>query len=284
MRTFKLPATAFPFNITRETLSADYFEHGHEFYELVAVTAGTARHLVNGVEGELRAGDVVVINSENTHEFRDVSGLSFYNVVFPPETLTASGPEIRRIPGFHALFVTGPSPAGAPFACKLHLTGADRVRAFEAFERMWQDFQGKADGYEALVRAEFVALAVFLSRRYGETGPAADSAGGGLMRLANAVSHMEKNFADRVSLEELAAICGLSVRQFTRLFRTYYGTSPMDYVIGLRIERAMSLLRDEEKPVTEIALETGFYDSSTFCRYFRKYAGQPPDRYRKANF
>jgi transcriptional regulator GlxA family with amidase domain len=66
-----------------------------------------------------------------------------------------------------------------------------------------------------------------------------------------------------------------------RVFRQATGKSPIDYLIGLRIEAAKRLLRQSDLGMTEIALEVGFGDSNYFARQFRVVAGRTPSEFRR---
>ena len=66
-----------------------------------------------------------------------------------------------------------------------------------------------------------------------------------------------------------------------RVFRRATGQTPIDYLIRLRIQKAMEWLAGTSLSVTDIALKTGFDDSNYFTRQFRKATGETPTAYRK---
>jgi len=82
------------------------------------------------------------------------------------------------------------------------------------------------------------------------------------------------------NLAELAALCGLSVRQLTRGFRASRGCSIGDYMVGLRATRARELLLTQMS-VKGIAYALGFSSPSSFCYAFRRATGESPGRYRQ---
>jgi len=85
------------------------------------------------------------------------------------------------------------------------------------------------------------------------------------------------------TLTSLADNIGLSERQTSRLFRAQTGQSFRHYSASLRVERAMKLLATSNRPVTEIALSSGWNSLSQFNAAFRKYAGTTPGAYRRAH-
>lgn len=102
------------------------------------------------------------------------------------------------------------------------------------------------------------------------------------LELATVADHLKKHFRDKLDVPKLAAMAGLSVRQFERKFRTTFQTTPRAYLIRMRLIEACELLARTNRPITDIALEAGFYDHSDFARHFLSQMGQPASKYRAA--
>ncbi len=98
--------------------------------------------------------------------------------------------------------------------------------------------------------------------------------------ILDAVEAMEAHVAEPVSLDNLAQITGLSARQLNRLFSEKLGRPTMRYYRELRLDKAQSLLRNSPLSLTEIALATGFANSSHFSRAYAAQFGHPPSSYR----
>lgn len=94
-------------------------------------------------------------------------------------------------------------------------------------------------------------------------------------------THLETCYGSRIKLEPLAASVGLSVFQLIRLFRQATGLPPYAYLEQIRIDRAVTMLR-EGVPVSEVAFRTGFSDQSHLTRFFKRLTGVPPGRYRRS--
>lgn len=101
------------------------------------------------------------------------------------------------------------------------------------------------------------------------------------LELAEVAEHLKTHFRDRLEVSELAKIAGLSIRQFERKFRRTFQTTPRSYLMRMRVIKACELLAGTNLPITEVALEAGFYDHSDFSRQFRKHMGQAPTTYRR---
>jgi len=77
-------------------------------------------------------------------------------------------------------------------------------------------------------------------------------------------------------VRRLARVSGVSEAHFARSFKEAYGVPPHRYLLTRRIERATTLLRDTDRPITEIAFETGWSSLGTFGRTFRDVTGESP--------
>jgi AraC-like DNA-binding protein len=81
--------------------------------------------------------------------------------------------------------------------------------------------------------------------------------------------------------DELARLCGISVRHLNRQFHALTGTTLADYVGNYWIERAKALLLDHELPVKSVAHATGFAHPNSFARAFRRAVGVSPQQFRQ---
>ena len=101
--------------------------------------------------------------------------------------------------------------------------------------------------------------------------------------LVNAIlGHLTVHWADRdLSVTSLANRFHVHRSTLARKFLAALGTSPMDYIIGMRTQNAMSLLQQTTHTVAEIARQCGFSDPNYFARLFRSRTGQAPQEYRK---
>ena len=103
------------------------------------------------------------------------------------------------------------------------------------------------------------------------------------LQLAFAIEHVEKNFRDKVSSGEVAAQCGLTPFQFSRMFKETYGLTFQEYVLRYRIREACRLLKNPTAEIADIASLTGFNDPSYFGKIFRRYMSCSPSQYQTAN-
>ncbi len=100
-------------------------------------------------------------------------------------------------------------------------------------------------------------------------------------RLLRARDAMDRKFARPLDVPALARIALMSPAHFSREFRATFGETPHRYLQRRRIERAMMLLRESDRSVTDTAFEVGFESLSTFSRTFHTVVGQTPSEYRR---
>ena len=94
------------------------------------------------------------------------------------------------------------------------------------------------------------------------------------------VEFIEEHLAEDVSLAELAGLVDLSLYHFARAFKQSFGAPPHRYHMARRMDHARGLLQQRALSVTEIGIQTGFRDTSSFTRAFRKFTGLTPTEYR----
>jgi AraC-like DNA-binding protein len=99
-------------------------------------------------------------------------------------------------------------------------------------------------------------------------------------RLLRARDAMDRDYARPLDIPALARIAHVSPAHFIRTFRATFGETPHRYLQRRRVERAMFLLRETDRSVTEICLDVGFASLGTFGRTFREIVGESPTQYR----
>jgi AraC-like DNA-binding protein len=101
--------------------------------------------------------------------------------------------------------------------------------------------------------------------------------------MLNVVEAMiRERVSEPVTVSMLSSAVGLSRSHFSRAFHRVAGEPPRAYISRLRVERAMSLVREGDIPLGEIALVAGFADQAHFSNVFRRVTGTTPSQWRKS--
>ena len=95
-------------------------------------------------------------------------------------------------------------------------------------------------------------------------------------RMAAVLEYISAHLHAPISLMDLAAIADVSVFHFAHAFRRRMGMPPHQYVLRKRIELAISLMRDPEESIVDIALRCGFSSQSHLATVFRRVTGVTP--------
>jgi len=272
----------FPFFIQYGGHDEDMDLHRHhDFSELVIVLSGNAIHVVNGHSYFIKKGDVFVISGDTLHAYREPHHFKICNIMYRPELLASAGDDLKSINGYQALFVLEPHYRHIQHyesRLSLPIPSLEYVASF--IDSMIREYEEKPQGYQTMLKSRFIELIVYLSRHYDRQEKGLVSH---FKHLASAVSYMEDHYLEPITLVDIAKQSDISVRHLNRIFRTYYNTTPINYLLHLRLERACMLLAKTDLPITQVSLNSGFNDSNYFTRQFRKTYGMSPKSYRKAH-
>lgn len=269
----------FPIAVERRNPQAPFGPHGHEFAEVVLVTGGRGVHVVGKESWPLGKGDAFVINGSRTHDYQDLQNLCLINVLFQPQKLQLQLADLQALPGYHALFTLEPAwRRRHKYRSRLQLSPRELEVVEAAVDELDEELKARRPGFGFMATALFMQLVGYLSRCYGRSR---NSDSRSLLRIGKAISHLETGFSEAIDLDALADIAHMSKRSFIRTFQAATGSTPIAYLIQLRISRAASLLRQGDAPVTDIAFQVGFQDSNYFTRQFTKLLKLSPRAYRQ---
>jgi AraC-like DNA-binding protein len=101
-------------------------------------------------------------------------------------------------------------------------------------------------------------------------------------RLKRALELLEGDLCHAPSSVELARHLGLRPGSLFRAFKQSTGLPPHQYLLSHRINRAKEMMRDQNRTLTEVALDCGFSGSSQFSVAFKRIVGMPPREYRRS--
>lgn len=231
---------------------------GREDWLLFYVAKGTERfYFDRAVDGD--AGSFVIFRPGEAqhHEYLpETPGEFFYAHFRAPEHFDLMGLETSKL--------YSPEPSAL-------------IR--DKFGEILEELQRKQPNYEQICAALLLELLGLLARRVAH---AQDPNLRYNDKISFTLQQMNREYAENRSLDDYAALCGMSKFHFLRIFKQITGTSPMEYRDKLRIEHAKILLEDLSLPVNEVGFRVGYSSPSYFCDTFRKKTGTSPSRYRKS--
>lgn len=270
---------SFPIAVERRDPQEPFGLHSHQFSEIVIITSGRGIHVTGKESYPLSAGDVFVIGGSRQHDYHSTERLCLVNVLFQPDKLDLRHYDLPTLPGYHALFVLEPAwRRRHQFKSRLRLPPHELAVLMSLVDKLEAELSARKKGFGFVAAAWFMQIVGHLSRCFAQTK---NSDARAVLRIGQAISHLESNYREHVDLDQLAGIARMSKRNFTRNFQSAMGTSPISHLLQLRVNQAAEKLRNSNQSVTEIAFQVGFEDSNYFARQFKKLQGVSPRQYRK---
>jgi AraC family transcriptional regulator len=234
----------------------------HDRFSLSYVRRGTFGYRVGGAAYELVAGCVLIGRPGDeymcTHD-HDACGDECLSFQLTPDLAEATGAQAKSwrsgaLPPIPELMVVGElAQAAAEGSCDVGL-----------------------DELGLLLVGRYIEVSTGAKCR-----PAKTTARDRRRAVATAL-WIDANVHEPIALASCAREAQLSPFHFLRLFANVLGVTPHQYLVRARLRRAARLLADDQRSITEVALDVGFADLSNFVRTFRRAAGVSPRRFRRA--
>lgn len=256
----------------------DRLRHSHEFYEIMIVIGGFANHCIGKSKETISMGDVFIIPPGVSHSYAvgERGGVQVLNVLFGEELLEGNLRDLQASIGYRQLRGLTPHPTTS--YVHLKLTARDLARTNSIVEQIEIEQEDLAAGWELLCESKFRELLIILVRALSHVQGRIDK---NVQKLSEVLAFMEQNLSSNLDFPALAEVSRMPATSLRRAFQDAFGCSPMSYVKHLRIRKAMLLLNDPVKTVTDVAFEVGFTDSGHFARVFKLETSQTPSEFRK---
>ena len=248
----------------------------HEEIEIKYFLEGTTTLLIGSNSIVARAGDVVVINPYEIHctvDYSNDEDSMYHSIMVSPDFFFGMGggaPDLRYLLLVH----------GTHFRTLFH----ENTRLSQILDRLIAESTEKKEGYRYAIRGlmlEFFALLL----RDGIQPDAVSVPHKNAIRYYNVVDpalcKIRNEYAAHLTVDELAALRGVSKYHFCRIFKYVTGMSTMQYITEYRLKIAEAMLLNSDKNVSEVALQCGFEDESYFCRCYKKHFKHSPGKYRQ---
>jgi len=147
------------------------------------------------------------------------------------------------------------------------------------FREMIRELQMCRDDYQEMAEIHLRQIFIMI-HRYLQTTTRVDNSQMA-EEIDEACIYFSEHYNEEISIEEYAQTHNMSTCWFIRNFKQYTGSTPMQYILALRIANAEALLRNTQYNITEVAAIVGYQNPLYFSRMFRKAKGLSPSEYRK---
>ena len=147
----------------------------------------------------------------------------------------------------------------------------------------YEEYISKDVCYQMPVKANIYLLIASLLRYYSSSKNEMDRMiYHNVIRLRPVIEYIAEHYAEKTYIETLSDMITVSPDYFTKMFKDSIGTTPIDYINGVRVNHALRLLTMTDTPVNEIADLTGFSNPNYFHKIFKSYMTTSPLAYRKS--
>ncbi|MFD4837020.1 AraC family ligand binding domain-containing protein [Achromobacter sp. NPDC058515] len=230
--------------------------HTHEAFGLGAIESGVERFRYRGADHLAPSGSVVLMNPDELHTGRaETEGGWRYRMAYIDPDVAA------RVTGEAGWWFGAAVGHDAP--------GARRVTAL--LDTLWSAREPLAfDSALLMLLGEF--------RRHAQVPRPAQAEGA--PRFAPVIDYLRAHLSRRLTLDELAAVAGLSPFHFLRSFQAHHHATPQQMLMALRLFEAKRLLAAGQAPA-QVALAAGLTDQAHLTRAFSRRYGVTPARYQK---
>ncbi len=251
--------------------------HWHPDFEIATAEFGVLDYQVGGHHIILEAGDSIFVNGNILHGIKQISGNiadPMPNVVFSG-TLTA--PETSTI--FKKYVLPIAQCDSLPFVVFRHsnpLHSEINCTIIDIYRQMNE----KKACYELAVQRNINRIIEFISCNLNEL-PKTEATRiqiNSQVRLQKMLTYIYENYAESVTLEDIAKAANISRSEAGRCFNTYMGCSPIEALIQYRLQMAHQLLGEGTQTLRQVSCACGFNSVNYFSRQFRKRYGYTPGK------
>lgn len=257
--------------------------HWHTEFEFGYVLEGEILYKTNHHEYILKKGDGIFINSEVPHllqpitpyadtkiqtQFFDGSFLAGTSDSFLDAKYVVPVMEQKQLDSIPFYYQSEPDRTTLNLVADAAQTGLERDLFFELrlrslFSDIWETIYTQT-----------------ITQTFPQTSYSAQEDA----RIKQLLLYVQNHYAEKLTVRQISDCIPISERECYRIFQNSLGISPVEFLLSLRLKKAMELLINTQKSILEIALEAGFGNSSYFGKHFKHAYHVTPGEYRRQYF
>lgn len=264
---------AFPYYNDQESTTR---RHQHDFPEISVLLDGFSDYEINGDWTRVAAGQVVLLPPHTWHHEHQPANSHSYQLFI----------------GFRGFTLPGLLPDHFPFAEPILKVPTQQDAILLLGQRLIDETRATAAfGHDMLIQAYVTELICLLMRALPDNSVADDhltlhdesTSTDQQALVSSAAYYLASHYADQLTLPQLADHLHVSESHLSRLFKQLKGQSPMNYLTGVRMQKAKTMLNEKDLPVKEVAAEVGYQDPFYFSKLYKKNFGATPSQEKGTN-
>jgi AraC family transcriptional regulator, transcriptional activator of pobA len=250
--------------------------HGHDFYIVLFITKGTGVHYIDSKAYDVKPGMLFFLAPGQIHNWNLSDDVDGYILFFTKEYLLVdfNNNTLAKLPFFF-------NPMNEPY---LMLDREGKTEITETFTKIDFEYQQKRKFFHDMIRLHLKILLIDLDRRHNNNSQH-------LLHLMkyqdNQIRRLEalidEYYKECKSVSKYADMMSVSIKQLNTLCKKTLGKTPGDLIQERIILEAKRLLVHSDYPVSYIAEELNYCDTSYFIRLFKKATHQTPEQFRASN-
>ena len=263
--------------IEKKVLEREVYEHKHEFIEIVYILSGRATHKIDDMEYSASHGDLLFINYGQTHSFKPEDDVTYVEILFTPEFLSAEliGYDDITVLLEHSMFVEFAGVSEYKKQC-VHFSRNERTEIDNIIQMMIDEYLKKSIGYKSALHGYVKILFVMMLRKLYEKNEKSMN-----NVISDALDYIDENISNKILLSDIAAKSFYNPVYFSRLLKRYCGKTFSSYLKEKRMNRAGQLLKTTNQSVESVMTECGYTDKKLFYNHFKEAYNMLPKEYRK---
>lgn len=243
--------------------------HLHTDFELIKIEDGELRLTLDGKTVTANKGDAIAVNPEVSHGAIPCA-CKYDCVVFQAQFLKTGN-------RFSDDFINGILSHGICVTEKI-----ENAEEKACLNKIFDELKERSCGYE--MRVTGLTLNFFGEIiKNGDYTRRASHLPEKNYKLKKVFEFVRNNYAEQITLEDMAEQAGFSTKYFCEFFKRETGYTPIEYLITYRIERAAKALLSTDDSITRISFDCGFNDTSYFTKTFKRLKGVTPKDYADQN-
>lgn len=261
--------------VSKRKMTRESSYHAHnDFTEITFILSGKGRYIVEDIDYEVEAGDLIICNP----------GVRHRNIIVNPKE-----PTVEFFAGFSDYqFKCMPQNCiklkNGGYLLKPG-TAAKREISEKCYE-MLSENETVRPGKYFMLKAHLIQLLMIIIREIKESDVKRQEGYefenyNKNYAVKRIISYLNQNYSNKISLDQIAHNMYLSPVYISKIFKEELGESPINYLIKIRLEKAREILMESDGSIKNIANEVGYEDVYHFSKLFKKYYGVSPLNYRK---
>lgn len=271
------------FTAYRNTIVGESTVHKHNFLELIYIISGNAVHYIDDTEYKVTKGDLLLIDTDQTHFHKSDTGALFADMVLLPEFISENLYSTHTAIDIFAYYLYNSeqfSTKGLPRTPLFRFKGNDLIAADGIVNAMCDEILNRGCNYAEIVSSYLNILFYMIIRNIEATN--SDRVMNDIRDIIpGIIDYIEKNASSQISMNEMAKKYFYSPAYFSRAFKKNFGVSFSAYVQSVRVQKVIELLDSTSLSIEAISEKIGYHDKRELNRAFKNVTGITPGEYRK---